>query len=229
MIVILDSSFTICNGTDLVLPLLDTETLTLTQETQVSQRARAAWPTFFHSRSTQSIPLVYPVCYAPCADIAAAVLQSRQVLAQCPKGGVLTEQSGSTLITYADAKLDSISVTRRGLTNLFTFSLTATDPDTAALSTLAQMDLRYVWNLSSITGLTGGGATNLDGLTTTDVTVGCSALITPTIGGLVIPKTFRLIAGTTAENADPAAGALVIRPDDYNASTNAKVWVDVSL
>jgi len=229
MIVTLNSSFVICNGTDLTLPVMDTETLSLTQDTQVAQYVRASWPTFFHSRASQTIPLVYPVTYPPCATVEAAVLQSRQILAQCPKGGVLTEQSGSTLITYADAKLDGIDVMRRGLTNLFTFKLTATDPDTATLSTLAAMDARYVFNFSAITGLTGGGSTKLDGFITADVTVGCSALITPVIGGLTIPKTFRLIAGTTAENTDPSAGPLVVRPDDYNGSTNAKIWVDVSL
>jgi hypothetical protein len=106
-----------------------------------------------------------------------------------------------------------------------TFNLPEDDPP--AQIPPAQMDARYVANLHTITGLTGGTATDLDGYTTTDVAAGFTAFILPTIGGVVQPKTFRLIAGTTAENTDPTAGLLVVRPDDYHASTNAKVWVEV--
>jgi len=226
MIVTLNSSFVICNGTDLTLPVMDTETLSLTQETQVAQYVRAAWPTFFHSRASQTIPLVYPVTYPPCASVAAAVLQSRQILAQCPKGGVLTEQSGSTLITYADAKLDGIDVMRRGLTNLFTFKLTAVDPDTnTTLSTLAQLNMNYIANLYAITGLMGGGSTKLDGYTTTDVSVGFTAFLPALlISSVAVPKMMQLVTGTDAENTDPAAGLIIVRPDDFHSSSNPKVW-----
>ena len=68
----------------------------------------------------------------------------------------------------------------------------------------------------TITGYTGGGATNLDGLATINRSVpSLLAFDHASYGG----KVFKLRAGTDAE-ASPA----IIRPDDYNASTNAKVW-----
>lgn len=68
----------------------------------------------------------------------------------------------------------------------------------------------------TITGLTGGTAADLDGQPTVNVVVGRT--IQFVVGGLL--GTFQLQAGTTAEN-----GTSVIRPDDYNEATNAKIWV----
>ena len=68
----------------------------------------------------------------------------------------------------------------------------------------------------TITGYTGGGTTNLDGLATINRSVpSLLAFDHASYGG----KVFKLRAGTDAESS-PA----IIRPDDYNASTNAKVW-----
>lgn len=68
----------------------------------------------------------------------------------------------------------------------------------------------------TVTGYTGGGATNLDGVATVNRSVpSLLAFDHASYGG----KVFKLRAGTDAE-ASPA----IIRPDDYNASTNAKVW-----
>ncbi len=70
--------------------------------------------------------------------------------------------------------------------------------------------------LPGVTGLTGGGATNLDGVLTAGISV-------PQVYILSISTSSQLWilqAGTDAENA---AGGIV-RPDDYNASTNAKVF-----
>jgi len=67
----------------------------------------------------------------------------------------------------------------------------------------------------AITGYTGGGATKLDGL----ITAGKSSLLTTIyVDGTL--QDWLLLAGTDAENS---AGGIV-RPDDYNASTNAQVW-----
>lgn len=74
-----------------------------------------------------------------------------------------------------------------------------------------------------ITGLTGGGSTKLDGITTTTKAVGSLQILTRQISGAWSQSTWKLIAGTTAEDED----AGVVRPDDYNASTNAKIWVRV--
>lgn len=100
-----------------------------------------------------------------------------------------------------------------------------TTPDYEAW-TKAQSDARYVQsaNLGSIvpnlrldlTTLTGGGATALDGIPTVGLT-------TPRMVMLVLPggplSVYVLESGTAAESS-PAT----IRPDDYHASTNAKVW-----
>lgn len=69
-----------------------------------------------------------------------------------------------------------------------------------------------------ITGLTGGGTTKLDGI----VTVGVTAPVVAVIYVSSELQFWRLASGTTAE-ASPS----VIRPDDYDASTNAKVWTRV--
>jgi hypothetical protein len=68
----------------------------------------------------------------------------------------------------------------------------------------------------TITALT-GGTDALDGIPTSGLGVG--VLVQILIGGLL--QTWQLQAGTTAEDV----GAGVVRPDDYAASTNEKVWV----
>lgn len=70
--------------------------------------------------------------------------------------------------------------------------------------------------LPTVTGYIGGGATKLDGVTTVGVPVNTLyAFKHSTDGGLF----YILVAGTDAE-ASPS----VIRPDDYNGTTNAKVF-----
>jgi len=66
-----------------------------------------------------------------------------------------------------------------------------------------------------ITALTGGGVTALDGIPT----VGKTLLLVDLYVSDEL-QTWRLFAGTTAE--DSASG--IVRPDDYNASTNAQIW-----
>lgn len=72
----------------------------------------------------------------------------------------------------------------------------------------------------AITGLTGGGSTNLDGLATTAMPVRTLIHLMREVDGFEKLETWRLATGTDAEDA---AGGIV-RPDDYHASTNAKVW-----
>jgi hypothetical protein len=83
-----------------------------------------------------------------------------------------------------------------------------------------------VLNKSAITSLTGGGAAALDGLgtaagATVRHPVGCVVLLSY---GL-ITQFWKLVAGTDAE--DTAATPAVVRPDDYNATTNAVVWKQI--
>lgn len=66
------------------------------------------------------------------------------------------------------------------------------------------------------TALTGGAAGALDAIVTTSLTPPVNARVTTT--GLV-SYAYQLTAGTDAEDSPS-----VIRPDDYNAATNAKVW-----
>jgi len=230
MIIKLDD-FEIANGDDRTLRVLGEESVTLQQRTQVETPSRAAWPVAFPDRAMRSIPLSYDVTFPPCASLEAALLQSRTIATTCPKGGILTEQHGSQLISYAAAWITSIQVKRMGVTNQFTFSLEATDPDTQTLSPLAMLNPSYVANLPLITALTGGGATDLDGQITADVEIGFCAFITPTLAGLAQPKHMRLIAdpdpGVTVGNADPAAGTLIVIPADYDESTNAKIWTEL--
>lgn len=72
---------------------------------------------------------------------------------------------------------------------------------------------------TGITGLIGGGATKLDGLITANGTYPTGICVFIVIGG--IPQIWQLTSGTTAENANNG----VVRPDDYAATTNEKVWL----
>ncbi len=226
MQVVLNSSFTIADDISSFAKILGDDSFALRQETQTVSRARAAWLTAFHDRAVRSVRRTYVSQFPPCASEEAAFEQALSIPVQCPRGGTLVETFGSTAITYSDAWIDGeISVKRNALSNVFTFPLVAIDPSTATLSPLAQMDSRYIANLSAIVGLTGGGATKLDGYTTTDVAAGFTAFLPALlISSIAVPKMMQLVTGTDAENADPAAGLIIIRPDDYNAGTNAKVW-----
>jgi hypothetical protein len=81
-------------------------------------------------------------------------------------------------------------------------------------STTVESAALYVANAYDITGLTGGGAGNLDGIATTTITTAFKAV--KIAGALAF---YRLEAGTDAESSPD-----VIRPDDYNGASNAKVW-----
>jgi hypothetical protein len=72
-----------------------------------------------------------------------------------------------------------------------------------------------IW-LVSLTALTGGTAACLDSLVTA-TGLFTSRIVIISISGAA--KIYQLVAGTDAESSPT-----VIRPDDYNASTNAFVW-----
>lgn len=67
----------------------------------------------------------------------------------------------------------------------------------------------------AIIGLTGGGATKLDGLTTSGK---ADLFVILRISSEL--QDWILTAGTTAEDADNG----IVRPDDYAATTNEQVW-----
>lgn len=87
--------------------------------------------------------------------------------------------------------------------------------ETETYYTDAETDAKFVQNRSLLTGLTGGGGTNLDGIVTAGVPVGQLVAV---MGDNV--SLYRLKAGTNAESSPN-----VIRPDDYAATTNEKVWI----
>lgn len=69
-----------------------------------------------------------------------------------------------------------------------------------------------------LTGLTGGGAAALDGVPTVNIAVGIIVFFV--LSGTLVG--YRLTAGTDVESSPS-----VIRPDDYDGGTNAKVWKKV--
>jgi hypothetical protein len=71
----------------------------------------------------------------------------------------------------------------------------------------------------SITGLTGGGSTNVDGIPTINIQVGTIIEVLVTVSGTPQWWTFRLDAG--AATLSPPAQ---IVPPDYNGTTNNKHW-----
>jgi hypothetical protein len=89
----------------------------------------------------------------------------------------------------------------------------ADDPDEYLLKTSAA---EY---LPTVTSLTGGTAADLDAVPTVGVTVGKLVQFIDADPTPDLVRYYRLEAGTDAE-----ASPNVIRPDDYNGATNAKIW-----
>lgn len=85
-----------------------------------------------------------------------------------------------------------------------------TDP----LDWISTNSFRY---LQGVTGYTGGGSTNLDGVVTASLAVPKLFVMVHPTDGL---RFYLLRAGT-----DAASGINIIHPTDYNASTNAKVFI----
>ncbi len=78
-------------------------------------------------------------------------------------------------------------------------------------------DLEVVNFNTLITAYTGGAASALDSIVTTTKTAGYYVEFVHATDG---PRAYQLTSGTDAESSPD-----IIRPDDYNASTNAKVWL----
>ena len=78
-----------------------------------------------------------------------------------------------------------------------------------------QSNYDIIFSRSDITGLTGGGTNNLDGVSTTNIRVGTMVLVDDGTQS----RLYKLCAGTDAENPPS-----VVRPDDYASPGNEKVW-----
>lgn len=244
MIVTLTSGetiFEIANGEDRVARVVSRAGFTLQQSTQTALRVRAGWLAAFHSRASRSISRGFTVAFPECESVAAAEEQALAIPVLCPRGGVLEEQHGGTLVTYEDAWIEgSIQVEPLGVRNFFTFNFTAINPAISTPPPLALMDTRFKVNLNApqfnVTGLTGGTTGKLDALATAGVALGCKGEVFLQLGSLWQTKTFQLVTLATAasvtggvgsENADPAAGTLIVHPDDRDAETNDKIWLEV--
>lgn len=83
----------------------------------------------------------------------------------------------------------------------------------SSISILAENNFIILY--PGVTTLTGGGATRLDGQATTATAVGTKRAV------YVSDKLYiyELVSGTDAENSP-----FIIRPDDYNGTSNTKVW-----
>lgn len=200
----------------------------MSQQTQVDVRLRAAFATAQPNRATRGYSLPLVVSFPACETNEEAYQQSFSVPLSCPRGGVLTGAYKDFLVTFSQAWVESISFHTDGLSNVFTFNLQVVNPVFSTTSTLAQMDARYIANLSAITGLTGGGSENLDGLPTTDVAVGLTVFVVVTLSGALTGKHFKLVNGDDAEQSDPSAGLLIIRPDDFDSEVEGKVWKELT-
>lgn len=89
-------------------------------------------------------------------------------------------------------------------------------PDPLAEASALWLEARApIWH-PAITGLTGGGATKLDGLTTAGK---ANLLVILHISSEL--QDWLLLTGTDAE--DSANG--IVRPDDYATTTNEQIWV----
>lgn len=82
-----------------------------------------------------------------------------------------------------------------------------------ASATIPSIQNRYL-----ITATTGGTSTDLDGIATAASATPLFTMVMLAFGSPPLPQLWQLLAGTDAASAD------VVRPTDYNASTNAVVW-----
>lgn len=90
----------------------------------------------------------------------------------------------------------------------------------ASYTPTSDLNKNFVQNRFGITGLTGGGSTNLDGIVTLSA-VDTGTMVAIVIGGTVY---FYQLQNSTAAEASPT----YVRPDDYNNPSNARVWKLVS-
>lgn len=88
-----------------------------------------------------------------------------------------------------------------------------------AQSTVTAADVILNWDF--LTGITGGTSLDLNGQPTAAgaVTAGTLVAVTYTIGSALKTTLWQLVAGTDVDN-----GSTIIRPIDFNATTNAVVW-----
>lgn len=128
--------------------------------------------------------------------------------------------SSSSIPVYIEVKIDD-TVLAQGDTQLFSSVGNLLAQSAGNLpSGLLDTDVTIPRYRPDITSLTGGTATDLDGVATVDLSTGWLYMTGVAIGASAPARAWYLTSGTLAE--DVANG--VIRPDDYAASTNEKIW-----
>lgn len=120
-------------------------------------------------------------------------------------------------VTDADGNRDTVISARVILRQELITTTPSVPTPTDDFYTENEADLRYWQNRFSITALTGGTATDLDGIVTAASAVQTGVGIGIVISGVVY--WYRLINSTAAENSP-----FYIRPNDYNNPANTRVW-----
>lgn len=77
-----------------------------------------------------------------------------------------------------------------------------------------------ILNRFDITGLTGGSSADLDGIATASGAIATNSVLLLAYGTPRAATLWQLVAGVDAEDAD----AGIVRPDDFDGSTNPYVW-----
>jgi hypothetical protein len=179
------------------------------------------------ARGNRVLTLPMVIEFPAAENFGAALVHALMYFANLPTEGLLIIAHGEDQVSYP-AVCRSVKQVEaiEGLAHAVALQFVCGEPTIYTPSTLSQLDMNTIANLFSVTGLTGGGSTKLDGYVTVDVTVGFAAFLPSLmIGGVPTAKLFQLIGGTDAENADPALGKLIIHPDDHGPS-NSKIWVE---
>jgi len=141
-------------------------------------------------------------------SVAKTILEGSDAMAAAV---VTMENDGAGAVALAEAEKDAAIVAKDAA-------------ETAQAGAEAAQAAVSILSYPSVTALTGGGATALDGQST--FALGSPVIVTSTIVVLTygrVGQWWKLIAGTDAEST----GTGVVRPDDYDASTNARIWVQL--
>lgn len=132
MIILLNSTFELANGTDRVASrICGKRGLRLVQITPETLYLRAVWPTFFPTRATRTVEMQIEVTMPPEADAATAEEVGLAFIASLPKGGPMSITLGTTTTSFAAFKLNDATFEQRGVSSLVIVTLTATEPDVA--------------------------------------------------------------------------------------------------
>ncbi len=122
---------TLAEGSTLAAAFVNGTQISLSQSTQSEVYLRADWKTFFHSRALRSYQLTFEVTLPPAATLEAAMMNRIGWPESLPKGGELVITHGEESVTFADAVPVSCVARGNGLTNHFSVTLEAVNPDIA--------------------------------------------------------------------------------------------------